>query len=115
MKRKLRLKREKNKLASQYAVREENCIYYDEKYPLIVNDQIKIEKIYVKKEELENVQTSFNSLMPRMVRIEFLENDIAMKKLPFIMDLYTNLSLQQLEKRLIKCKNEQDIEDIEKE
>ena len=113
MKRKLRLKREKNQLASQFAVREENCIYYDEKYPLIVNDQIKIEKIYVKKEEgEEEPKTSFKSLMPRTVRLEFVEKDEAMKNRPFVMDLYTSLSLEDLEKRLKRCKTEQEIEDI---
>ena len=57
--------------------------------------------------------TSFASLMPRTVRIEFLETVDNMKNQPFVIDLYTSLSLEELEKRLKRCKNERDIEDIE--
>ncbi len=116
MKKLFMLKREKNKFASQYVLKGEDCFSYDDEYPLIVNNQIKIKKIYVIKDgEEEKEMTSFKSLMPRMVRIEFVENDESMKNQPFIMDLYTNLNLEELEKRLKRCKTERDIEDIEKE
>ena len=113
MKKSLTLKREQNNLASQNAIKDEECYFYDEEYPLVINPQIKIEKIYVKKEEgEEEPKTSFKSLMPRTVRLEFVEKDEAMKNRPFVMDLYTSLSLEDLEKRLKRCKTEQEIEDI---
>lgn len=105
----------KNRLASQYAIKDEECYFYDEKYPLIINAQMKVEKMYVIGDDNEEEMTSFNSLMPRTVRIEFEEKDEKMRNQPFVMDLYTSLSLEELEKRLKKCKTEQDIEDIEKE
>ena len=51
--------------------------------------------------------------MPRTVRIEFSETVDNMKNQPFVIDLYTSLSLEELENRLKRCKNERDIEDIE--
>ena len=100
MKKNLSLKREQNRLASENAIKDEECYFYDKEYPLVINTQLK-------------QMTSFNSLMPRTVRIEFSETVDNMKNQPFVIDLYTSLSLEELEKRLKICKNERDIEDIE--
>lgn len=114
MKKNLILKREQNRLASENAIKDDECYFYDKEYPLVINTQLKIEKIYVIGDEEEEKQmTSFNSLMPRTVRIEFSETVDNMKNQPFVIDLYTSLSLEELEKRLKRCKNERDIEDIE--
>ena len=114
MKKNLSLKREQNRLASENAIKDEECYFYDKEYPLVINAQLKIEKIYVIGDEEEEKQmTSFASLMPRTVRIEFSETVDNMKNQPFVIDLYTSLSLEELEKRLKRCKNERDIEDIE--
>ena len=59
MKKNLSLKREQNRLASENAIKDEECYFYDKEYPLVINAQLKIEKIYVIGDEEEKQISEF--------------------------------------------------------
>lgn len=119
-------KKRLNDVAMELAIRDEDRIVYDEKYPLIINSELRIIEMYRRSDEEEKfeknkmdsilnnydydeynddflVKTSMNEY-----RLVFEKNENESDN--YIMDVGTYLSLDELEERLTKCENDQDIE-----
>lgn len=106
-------KKEQNKIAMYLAVRSGDQIQYDPKQLLVINDDYLVERIFVLRDEDEEYQPSY--AQGKVVRIEFsdrVNNPLAMEKAPYIMDIHTTLSLSSFEKKLARCNDESEIEDL---
>lgn len=91
-----------NDIAIQKAVREQESIKYDTKFPLTVNEETKI--LEIKKIEDEDISdTMFNK-----VKIHF--EALPEEKNGYVKELTTTLSLNELEEKLQCCENEDDID-----
>lgn len=110
-------KERQNVEAVNAATKNEDHFYYEFDKPLVINDKCKILEIFVREEE-EEEYSSFND--EKTVRIIFKEKDEEIKRsnyiignrVPYTMDIRTNLSLFDFEDELIKCESEEDIEDL---
>lgn len=121
-------KRQMNEMALEAATKTEEHIYYDYEYPLIINKDLKIEEIfrlkedeeynenynYYNEDDEESIQPSFEN--NNVIRIVFKNKEISQKeKQQFIMDINSELTLEEFEQKLLKCKYESDIEDLQED
>lgn len=120
-------KSQRNEMAVEAATKTEEHIYYDYEYPLVINKDLKIEEIFRLKEDEEEYNKNYNyyneddeeSIQPsfennNVIRIVFKNKEKSQKKQQqFIMDINSELTLEEFEQKLLKCKNESDIEDLE--
>lgn len=122
-------KRQMNEMALEAATKTEEHIYYDYEYPLIINKDLKIEEIFRLKEDEEEYNKNYNyyneddeeSIQPsfennNVIRIVFKNKEKSQKKQQqFIMDINSELTLEEFEQKLLKCKEESDIEDLQED
>lgn len=110
-------KERQNVEAVNAATKYEDHFYYEFSKPLVINDKCKILEIFIREDE-EEEYSPFND--EKTVRIIFKEKDEEIKRsnyiignrVPYTMDIRTNLSLFDFEDELIKCESEEDIEDL---
>lgn len=120
-------KRQMNEMALEAATKTEEHIYYDYEYPLIINKDLKIEEIFRLKEDEEEYNKNYNyyneddedSIQPsfennNVIRIVFKNKEKSQKE-QFIMDINSELTLEEFEQKLLKCKYESDIEDLQED
>ena len=121
-------KRQMNEMALEAATKTKDHFYYDYEYPLVINKDLKIEEIFRLKEDEEEYNKNYNyyneddeeSIQPsfennNVIRIVFKNKEISQKeKQQFIMDINSELTLEEFEQKLLKCKEESDIEDLKK-
>lgn len=114
-------KKRQNIEAVNAATKYEDHFYYEYDKPLVINEKCKILEIFVKDDEDEEY-SSFND--EKTVRIVFKDKDedekmkrdyIMRDRVPYTMDIRTNLSLFDFEDELIKCESEEDIEDLQQD
>lgn len=122
-------KSQRNEMAVEAATKTEDHIYYDYEYPLVINKDLKIEEIFRLKEDEEEYNENYNyyneddedSIQPsfennNVIRIVFKNKEISQKeKQQFIMDINSELTLEEFEQKLLKCKDESDIEDLQED
>ena len=121
-------KSQRNEMALEAATKTEEHIYYDYEYPLVINKDLKIEEIFRLKEDEEEYNKNYNyyneddeeSIQPsfennNVIRIVFKNKEKSQKKQQFIMDINTELTLEEFEQKLLKCKDESDIEDLQED
>lgn len=122
-------KRQMNEMAVEAATKTKDHFYYDYEYPLVINKDLKIEEIFRLKEDEEEYNKNYNyyneddeeSIQPsfennNVIRIVFKNKEISQKeKQQFIMDINTELTLEEFEQKLLKCKDESDIEDLQED
>lgn len=110
------LKKRQNKVAMQSATRDEEHIYYEPKYPLVINEENKVVELYVIRDEEDEEMTSLNK--EKTIRIVFKDKDECenltsnSEKVPYVIDIHTYMSLEEFEKALSKCNDEEEIEDL---
>lgn len=120
-------KRQMNEMALEAATKTEEHIYYDYEYPLVINKDLKIEEIFRLKEDEEEYNKNYNyyneddedSIQPsfennNVIRIVFKNKEKSQKE-QFIMDINSELTLEEFEQKLLKCKYESDIEDLQED
>ncbi len=122
-------KSQRNEMALEAATKTEEHIYYDYEYPLVINKDLKIEEIFRLKEDEEEYNKNYNyyneddeeSIQPsfennNVIRIVFKNKEKSQKKQQqFIMDINSELTLEEFEQKLLKCKDESDIEDLQED
>ena len=122
-------KRQMNEMALEAATKTKDHFYYDYEYPLVINKDLKIEEIFRLKEDEEEYNKNYNyyneddeeSIQPsfennNVIRIVFKNKEISQKeKQQFIMDINSELTLEEFEQKLLKCKEESDIEDLQED
>ena len=122
-------KRQMNEMALEAATKTKDHFYYDYEYPLVINKDLKIEEIFRLKEDEEEYNKNYNyyneddeeSIQPsfennNVIRIVFKNKEISQKeKQQFIMDINSELTLEEFEQKLLKCKYESDIEDLQED
>ena len=122
-------KSQRNEMAVEAATKTEDHIYYDYEYPLVINKDLKIEEIFRLKEDEEEYNENYNyyneddeeSIQPsfennNVIRIVFKNKEKSQKKQQqFIMDINSELTLEEFEQKLLKCKDESDIEDLQED
>lgn len=122
-------KSQRNEMAVEAATKTEDHIYYDYEYPLVINKDLKIEEIYLLKEYEEEYNENYNyyneddedSIQPsfkndNVIRIIFKNKEKSQnEKQQFIMDINSELTLEEFEQKLLKCKDESDIEDLQED
>lgn len=122
-------KRQMNEMALEAATKTKDHFYYDYEYPLVINKDLKIEEIFRLKEDEEEYNKNYNyyneddeeSIQPsfennNVIRIVFKNKEISQKeKQQFIMDINSELTLEEFEQKLLKCKDESDIEDLQED
>lgn len=102
-------KKEQNEVAMYLAVRSSNHIWYDSKQLLVIDDTNLVEELQV----IEDEDLEYSGM--KIVRVVFsdrVNNEMADEKAKFTMDITTSLSLSQFEKKLAKCNNESEVEDL---
>ena len=119
-------KSQRNEMAVEAATKTKDHFYYDYEYPLVINKDLKIEEIfrlkedeeynenynYYNEDDEESIQPSFEN--NNVIRIVFKNKEISQKeKQQFIMDINSELTLEEFEQKLLKCEDESDIEDLE--
>ena len=105
------LKKEQNKVAMYLAVRSGDHIQYDPKQLLVINDDYLVERIFVLDDEEESNYGNYKT-----VRIEFsnrVNDESVSEKAPYIIDIVTSLSLGAFERKLAKCNDEFEIEELD--
>ena len=122
-------KRQMNEMALEAATKTKDHFYYDYEYPLVINKDLKIEEIFRLKEDEEEYNKNYNyyneddeeSIQPsfennNVIRIVFKNKEKSQKKQQqFIMDINSELTLEEFEQKLLKCKYESDIEDLQED
>lgn len=120
-------KSQRNEMAVEAATKTKDHFYYDYEYPLVINKDLKIEEIfrlkedeeynenynYYNEDDEESIQPSFEN--NNVIRIVFKNKEKSQKKQQFIMDINTELTLEEFEQKLLKCKDESDIEDLQED
>lgn len=102
-------KKEQNEVARYLAVRSSDRILYDPKQLLVIDDNNLVEELQV----LEDEDLVYGDM--KIVRVVFsdrVNSDTASEKAKFTMDIITSLTLSQFERKLAKCNNESEIEDL---
>lgn len=120
-------KSQRNEMAVEAATKTKDHFYYDYEYPLVINKDLKIEEIFRLKEDEEEYNKNYNyyneddeeSIQPsfennNVIRIVFKNKEKSQKE-QFIMDINSELTLEEFEQKLLKCKYESDIEDLQED
>ena len=97
-------KQKLNEEAISLSIRSEEKISYDSKFPLVINRRSKIKSIELKEENYEYGE--------REVRITFKNNRGSAMKVPYSIDIITELDLNEIEDRIIQMKYEEELEDL---
>ena len=87
-------KKEQNEVARYLAVRSSDRILYDPKQLLVIDENNLVEELQV------------------IVFSDRVNNEEADEKAKFTMDIITSLTLSQFERKLAKCNNESEVEDL---
>jgi hypothetical protein len=102
-------KKEQNEVARYLAVRSSDRILYDPKQLLVIDENNLVEELQV----IEDEDLEYGDM--KIVRVVFsdrVNDESADEKAKFTMDITTSLTLSQFERKLAKCNNESEVEDL---
>lgn len=112
------LKEASNELAKEYSNRSEEKIEYDVEHPLVVDQNTKILDLEIYKDKYDECLTDIYKDR-KMIRLTFEDEDFdyinksrAEEENPYVLDIPTRLSLEEVEKYISECESEDEISNL---